>query len=309
MHDKHIIESMTDDDDTICPICCGPMDDTDLSFFPCPCKFQLCLWCFNEIREKDNRCPNCRKPYDQSLFTVHNSSNIENEDGANASSSRKGKKSCRHTICRRESNHGTSPMDDELLRLQKTRIVQRNLVYITGMVREDASESVLLGDDMFGKYGKIQKVVVNKSFLVVNSTVNFYVTFERDEDALACILAVNGFRYKGKLLRASFGTTKYCNSYIHGVPCDNPDCIYLHAEAPTEYCFLRDEMSDKDDKFFQCTHPGYGSLPYSRNTIKRMEIRYGDELPEKDEELCFFGVDSLWEDQFVGLGRGCDVDV
>lgn len=41
MHDKHIIESMTDDDDTICPICCGPMDDTDLSFFPCPCKFQV----------------------------------------------------------------------------------------------------------------------------------------------------------------------------------------------------------------------------------------------------------------------------
>ena len=196
------------------------------------------------------------------------------------------------------------------------------------MVREDASESVLLGDDMFGKYGKIQKVVVNKSFLVVNSTVNLfvflrlltesYVTFERDEDALACILAVNGFRYKGKLLRsarwrgvtsrASFGTTKYCNSYIHGVPCDNPDCIYLHAEAPTEYCFLRDEMSDKDDKFFQCTHPGYGSLPYSRNTIKRMEIRYGDELPEKDEELCFFGFDSLWEDQVVGLGRRWGVD-
>lgn len=103
--------------------------------------------------------------------------------------------------------------------------------------------------------------------------------------------------------RASFGTTKYCNSFINGVPCENKDCLYLHTEAPPEDCFLREEMTNGDSKFFQRTHPAYGSLPYSRSLIKRLCSRYGDQLPDKDDPLLFFGVDRLWEDQFVGERR------
>ncbi|XP_021760073.1 uncharacterized protein LOC110724883 [Chenopodium quinoa] len=47
-----------------CPICCEDFDVTDLSFFPCPCGFQLCLFCHNKILEVDGRCPGCRKQYD-----------------------------------------------------------------------------------------------------------------------------------------------------------------------------------------------------------------------------------------------------
>lgn len=100
--------------------------------------------------------------------------------------------------------------------------------------------------------------------------------------------------------RASFGTTKYCNSFINGVPCENKDCLYLHTEAPPEDCFLREEMTNGDSKFFQRTHPAYGSLPYSRSLMKRLSSRYGDVLPDRDEPLFFFGVDRLWEEQFVG---------
>ena len=33
--------SSYDDDETICPLCCNSMDETDLALFPCPCNFQV----------------------------------------------------------------------------------------------------------------------------------------------------------------------------------------------------------------------------------------------------------------------------
>lgn len=47
-----------------CPICCEDFDVTDLSFLPCPCGFQLCLFCHQRILEVDSRCPGCRHQYD-----------------------------------------------------------------------------------------------------------------------------------------------------------------------------------------------------------------------------------------------------
>ncbi|KFK41923.1 hypothetical protein AALP_AA2G189500 [Arabis alpina] len=48
-----------------CPICSEEMDATDLSFLPCPCGFQLCLFCHKQITENDGRCPACREKYGQ----------------------------------------------------------------------------------------------------------------------------------------------------------------------------------------------------------------------------------------------------
>ena len=32
----------------------------------------------------------------------------------------------------------------------------------------------------------------------------------------------------GKQVKACFGTTKYCNAFLKGVVCNNPECLYLH---------------------------------------------------------------------------------
>ncbi|KAL9262533.1 General negative regulator of transcription subunit 4-like protein [Drosera capensis] len=49
---------------TSCPICCEDLDLTDRCFRPCPCGFQVCLFCHKRIREDDGRCPGCRKQYE-----------------------------------------------------------------------------------------------------------------------------------------------------------------------------------------------------------------------------------------------------
>ena len=47
-------------------------------------------------------------------------------------------------------------------------------------------------------------------------------------DALRCIKGLEGAVWRGKPIRACFGTTKYCNAFLKGLPCNNPDCLYLH---------------------------------------------------------------------------------
>jgi CCR4-NOT transcription complex subunit 4 len=116
-------------------------------------------------------------------------------------------------------------------------VVQRNLLYVIGLPIGAASEEVLRKPEYFGQYGKIAKVVAHKNQAGAHPTASAYVTFAYKEDARAAIQALDGFWIDGHPLRASFGTTKYCNNFIKNVPCTNPECVYLH------------ELGDDDDRF------------------------------------------------------------
>jgi hypothetical protein len=43
-------------------------------------------------------------------------------------------------------------------------------------------------------------------------------------------------------VRASFGTTKYCNSFLRGLPCNNGDCLYLHELGDERDRFTKEEI-------------------------------------------------------------------
>lgn len=45
------------------------------------------------------------------------------------------------------------------------------------------------------------------------------------------IQAIDQFMYDERLIRASFGTTKYCLHFLHDEECPNPDCLFLHSIA------------------------------------------------------------------------------
>lgn len=86
------------------------------------------------------------------------------------------------------------------------RVVQKNLVYVTGLtptIREDRLLDTLRGPDYFGQYGKIVKIVVSKARENAQhqQSVGVYVTFARKEDAAACIAAVDGSQNGDRTLR------------------------------------------------------------------------------------------------------------
>jgi hypothetical protein len=72
---------------------------------------------------------------------------------------------------------------------------------------------------------------------------NIYVTFIRKEDAARCIAAVEGTLYEGRMLRATYGTTKYCTFYLRGLVCQNPNCMYLHEPGEDADSYTREEMA------------------------------------------------------------------
>lgn len=126
--------------------------------------------------------------------------------------------------------------------LHNYRVVQRNLVYVIGMPASTATEEILRRPEYFGQYGKITKTVIHKNSNISHSTVSVYITFANKEDAKAAIQALDGFFLDGHQLRASFGTTKYCNSFVRGVSCGNPECVYLHDFGEDEDRYTKEDI-------------------------------------------------------------------
>ena len=118
--------------------------------------------------------------------------------------------------------------------LHNCRVVQRNLVYIIGVPVSYANEDMLRKAEYFGQYGKIGKIVIHRNHSSNHSTVSVYVTFVHKEDAKAAIQALDSYWMDGHILRASFGTTKYCNNFIRVRNCQKS----IHSHVYFCGCFF-----------------------------------------------------------------------
>ncbi|KAJ7516975.1 hypothetical protein O6H91_21G007100 [Diphasiastrum complanatum] len=255
------MDETNEDGDYLCPLCMEEMDLTDRHLRPCHCGYQICVWCWHQIMElagKDNtegRCPACRTPYDKEKI-VGAASNCEELIDLAADKKRPHKVKIKSSDGRKH--------------LSNVRVVQRNLVYVVGFPLHLADEETLEKREYFGQYGRILKVAMSRSSSYNGQhshngpSASVYVTFVREEDALRCIRAVDGCILEGKLLRACFGTNKYCNAWLKNMPCNNPDCLYLHDEGTEEDSFTKEEMlakyGSKHQHFNELTHPPHRVL-------------------------------------------------
>jgi CCR4-NOT transcription complex subunit 4 len=137
---------------------------------------------------------------------------------------------------------------DNRKNLVGVRVVQKNLVYVTGLtptVREDELLKTLRKQEFFGQYGNIQKISISnrKSSDGQPQSLGIYVTFERKEDAARCIQAVNGSQNGDRVLRAQLGTTKYCSAWLRHETCSNRQCMFLHELGDEEDSYTRQDLS------------------------------------------------------------------
>jgi hypothetical protein len=89
----------------------------------------------------------------------------------------------------------------------------------------------LKSKEYFGLYGKITKIIMTYKINPSNSKKIYsaYIKYSNDNEAACAILCVDSLLIEGKILRAFFGTTKYCNYFINNQVCPNFDkCIFLH---------------------------------------------------------------------------------
>ena len=76
--------------------------------------------------------------------------------------------------------------------------------------------------------------------------VGLYITYYRREDAARAITAVDGSTSPGggrDVMRASFGTTKYCMAFLRNQNCSNNGCMDLHEWGDEKDCFTKEDLT------------------------------------------------------------------
>ncbi|USW48147.1 Putative RNA recognition motif domain, Zinc finger, CCCH-type, Zinc finger, RING-type [Septoria linicola] len=233
-----------DDEEETCPLCVEEFDLTDKGFRPCPCGYQICQFCYHNVKTNMNGlCPACRRPYNDADIE-YKVITPEETAAHKARQAHKQKKTLQ--ALQKEKQKAEA---DNLSRkhLAGMRVVQKNLVYVTGLSptsQEDQLLQTLRGDQYFGQYGKIIKIVVSKAKDPSHPhSVGVYVTYEHKEDAASCITAVDGSKNGDRTLRAQFGTTKYCSAYLRGENCTNRNCMFLHEPGEANESYSRADLS------------------------------------------------------------------
>lgn len=233
-----------------------------------------------ELASKDDakgRCPACRTEYDEDAITFDEVP--EEELATQKQKKREGKA----TAASPGASAKVGAASAARKHLQNVRVIQRNLVYVVGLSARCCKEEVLRKNDFFGKYGKILKLQVSVNRTGSSSyagrdaenTGSAYVTFYEESDAMQCIQHIDGTPLDGRILRACFGTTKYCNAFLKYQPCNNPDCLYLHDIGRDNDSFTKEEMlahyGTKHQSFQEATRAmsATGGVEVSAPTLPR----------------------------------------
>ncbi|KAI8896056.1 hypothetical protein BC833DRAFT_599074 [Globomyces pollinis-pini] len=226
------------------------MEEIDLSdkyFRPCPCGYRLCRFCWNHIKEDLNAlCPACRRPYlDENIefkpVSPEEFAQIKNAKKRQQKERKEQDMAAKKLLANTKFNVGNP----------NVRVVQKNLVYVLGLPLNLATDEILRSHDYFGQYGKITKIVVNKRTPTAGpnchpsnpatSHTGVYITYASKADASRAIEAVDGTLLDGKIIRATFGTTKYCSYFLKGQTCQNVGCQFLHESGEDAEQYLKEE--------------------------------------------------------------------
>jgi len=159
------------------------------------------------------------------------------------------------------------------------RVIQRSLVYIIGIPQKYADEQTLIKHEFFGQFGTIKKMIINRrayplDFRHTEVTASAYITFSNPKEAKSCIQEIDESVLDNKVLKCTYGTTKYCSFYLKGITCQNSECMYLHSMCLPEDILRKDELTGTRHKLhdFECINRDMEVLG------KRQKFQFLDEL-------------------------------
>ena len=75
------------------------------------------------------------------------------------------------------------------------------------------------------------KLIISKKISSENKKVSYsvYITYKNDKEAAIAILCIDSLLINGRIIRAFFGTTKYCTHFLNNSICPNSkNCMFLH---------------------------------------------------------------------------------
>ena len=121
--------------------------------------------------------------------------------------------------------------------LKQLRIINQNLVHVEGLPKNLLKVSILKSREYFGQYGKIKNIILSRKINPEsnNEIFSVYITYDNKLEAACAILCVDSLLICGKIIRAFYGTTKYCNYFLDNTKCKNlKKCLFLHELVTNE---------------------------------------------------------------------------
>ena len=104
-----------------------------------------------------------------------------------------------------------------------------------------------------------------------------YITYSKEREAALAILCVDSLMIKGKIIRAFFGTTKYCSYFLNNSKCQNLEkCFFLHQLANDD-----DIILDSERDFTYNQHLNLSKKILKLSSPEDIEILRKMEKPKK----------------------------
>ena len=150
---------------------------------------------------------------------------------------------------------------------KETRIIKKNLIHAHGFPKSLSKLEILKSYEYFGQYGTIlNSILIKKVNSNTNkSTFSVYIAFSDEKEAAIAILCVDSLIIEGKIVRAFYGTTKYCKYFLNNVACPNEHkCIFLHKLVTDE-----DIIINNDTKFSYDDH-----LNLAKKILKLYNVKF-----------------------------------
>jgi hypothetical protein len=163
---------------------------------------------------------------------------------------------------------------------------------VIGLAPEVASEEKLRSVEYFGQYGNLAKVVVNTAN-VYNATrggpsYSAYITFSTARESAIAILSVDQFVLNDRMIRASFGTSKFCQFFLSGQKCSNKDCLYLHELRADLEVYTKEDMQNNKFIFLEQQKIAIKlskALELTKEQFKQYNIDHNEPLKKAYEAL------------------------
>lgn len=180
--------------------------------------------------------------------------------------------------------------------LNNLRVIQKNLVYVIGIPHKYADEILLKKHEFFGQFGYIRKFVLNKRSSNLETTASAYITYSDEDEAIKCIKEIDESLLDGKMIRATFGTTKYCSFFLKNINCQNLECMYLHEKGKECDSLTKDEMNSTKHKLHIFDNENKNKerigKKYDFESVLSVLFRYkGDKIYDEPESIAFMPAD------------------
>ena len=205
---------------------------------------------------------------------------------------------------------------EEIENLGKLRIIQKNLIHLHGFPRNLARTEKLKSMEYLGQYGKIIKGMITYKINPENNkkVYSAYITYSNEREASFAILCVDSLLIEGKIIRAFFGTTKYCLYFLNNNICPNLDkCLYLHhliddkdIILDNNTLFSYNEHLNLAKKIIQFSNPLTKELILKMKKSKKYKFPFLDFIFLKEEEKeKYFTSGNI---SYVSYNNNCNYD-